>query len=99
MDVDHNGQISYSEWLAASIDSSLYMQRERLWQAFRVFDKDGSGKISPEELKTVLLGQENQINPQVWNQLVGQVDENNDGEIDFTEFCAMMETIQNSSNF
>lgn len=46
----------------------------------------------------MLKGYENTINPSVWNQLVQQVDENNDGEIDFTEFCTMMESMQNAVN-
>lgn len=31
MDVDKNGSISYSEFLASTLDKSLYLQRERLW--------------------------------------------------------------------
>jgi calcium-dependent protein kinase len=54
MDVDGNGSISYSEFLAASLDKNIYLQEERLWNAFKVFDRDGSGKITADELKTLL---------------------------------------------
>ena len=42
------------EFLAATMDKSLFMKSEKLRSAFQLFDKDGNGKISPEELKEVL---------------------------------------------
>lgn len=36
------------------MEKSLYMKEEKLAQAFRMFDVDGNGKISREELKQVL---------------------------------------------
>lgn len=42
------------EFLAASIEKSIYMKEEKLFMAFKMFDIDGSGKISAEELKQIL---------------------------------------------
>ena len=36
------------------MEKHLYMQEEKLHAAFLTFDKDGNGKISPEELKEIL---------------------------------------------
>jgi calcium-dependent protein kinase len=36
------------------MEKSLYMREEKLFQAFKMFDIDGSGKISTDELKNVL---------------------------------------------
>jgi calcium-dependent protein kinase len=33
------------------MEKSLYMREEKLFQAFKMFDIDGSGKISRDELK------------------------------------------------
>lgn len=46
MDTDNSGQINYSEFIAATIEKSLYMKQEKLYQAFKHFDTDNSGKIS-----------------------------------------------------
>jgi len=36
--------------LAATMDKKIYLKEEKLMAAFQLFDKDGNGKISPEEL-------------------------------------------------
>lgn len=42
------------EFIAATIEKKLYMQEEKVVQAFKMFDLDGSGKISRDELQEVL---------------------------------------------
>ena len=58
--------------------------------AFRLFDKDGSGSISQDELKKA-LGIEDQ--DEILSKLLEEIDENNDGEIQFEEFCNMMQRL------
>ena len=36
------------------MEKSLYMKKEKVYQAFKTFDIDGSGKISAQELKNIL---------------------------------------------
>jgi len=56
LDVHHNNKIDYSEFLAATFDQKRFLTRERLWAAFKYFDKDNAGAITKEKLKAVLLG-------------------------------------------
>eukprot|EP00362_Geleiidae_sp_MMETSP1317_P000839 CAMPEP_0201281700 /NCGR_PEP_ID=MMETSP1317-20130820/3815_1 /ASSEMBLY_ACC=CAM_ASM_000770 /TAXON_ID=187299 /ORGANISM="Undescribed Undescribed, Strain Undescribed" /LENGTH=54 /DNA_ID=CAMNT_0047592315 /DNA_START=1146 /DNA_END=1310 /DNA_ORIENTATION=+ len=51
LDTDSSGVVAYTEFIAATMDKRHYQTEEKLWEAFRVFDKDGSGKISADELK------------------------------------------------
>ena len=38
-------------------DHKQYLKKEVLWSAFRVFDKDGDGKITKQELGAILKEQ------------------------------------------
>lgn len=92
IDVDQSGSIDYSEFLAATMDRSVYLQEEKLWAAFSTFDKDGSGKISAEELRAVLgQGEVEEPEPGFWENLVREADKNGDGEIDFSEFIDLVD--------
>jgi Ca2+-binding EF-hand superfamily protein len=63
---------------------------EKLWKAFQVFDTDGSGSISAEELGEVMrsLGQ-NPTNTEL-RDMIKEVDVDLSGTIDFEEFKALM---------
>eukprot|EP00929_Paragymnodinium_shiwhaense_P096298 TRINITY_DN57852_c0_g1_i1.p1 TRINITY_DN57852_c0_g1~~TRINITY_DN57852_c0_g1_i1.p1 ORF type:complete len:955 (+),score=247.66 TRINITY_DN57852_c0_g1_i1:128-2992(+) len=54
LDSNHNGIIEYSEFIAGCIDISCETMKEHLRLAFNIFDLDGSGAISLEELRHVL---------------------------------------------
>ncbi len=54
-----------------------------------MFDKDGSGLVSPSELKEVLGGNVD------FSKLMTQTDINADGEISFEEFVMIMKKIGN----
>lgn len=44
------------EFLSAMIDSKKVLTEDKLEKAFKIFDKDGSGKLSLEEIKEVFGG-------------------------------------------
>ena len=85
LDLDGSGKISYDEFLSAMISSKKVVTEERLEKAFKMFDKDNSGKLSVKEIRNVFGGTEEQ-----WKHVINEVDLNNDGEVDFGEFKIMM---------
>merc|ERR1712032_1656053 len=91
VDSDNSGFIDYSEFVVAAMNESQLTTNEKLQAAFKMFDKDGSGIISPDEIKEVLsFGGTNQLSKTTIDAIIKQVDENGDGEIEFSEFCDMM---------
>ena len=53
-DTDGSGEINYTEFLAATMDANVYLREDYLKTAFRMFDKDNSGKIDNEEVIALL---------------------------------------------
>jgi calcium-dependent protein kinase len=92
VDTDKSGFIDYSEFIAATMNSKKNMSEDKLTAAFKIFDTDGSGTISPEELKAV-LSSSGQITDEMIEEILKQADENNDGEIEFKEFCNLMSQV------
>lgn len=91
VDTDKSGFIDYSEFVVAATNEAQLTTNEKLQAAFKMFDKDGSGIISPDEIKEVLsFGGTNTMSKAQVDSIVKQVDENGDGEISFEEFVEMM---------
>ena len=89
LDVNHNGNIDYTEFIAACMDLNKAASKGCLEAAFKTFDKDGSGTISMNEIKSVLGGAQ-AVGDEAWNEIVRQVDKNGDGIVDLREFMEMM---------
>ena len=51
IDSDGNGEINYSEFLAAALDSKLTLTEEHLWSVFKRFDMDNSGYITEDNMQ------------------------------------------------
>ncbi len=56
IDSDGSGKIDYTEFIAATMETNLHHREDLLWSAFRVFDIDGDGKITLDELARVVKG-------------------------------------------
>ena len=53
-DADGNGEIDYSEFVVATMNEKNLLSNNKLQTAFKMFDKDGGGSISTDEIKQVL---------------------------------------------
>lgn len=63
VDIDGNGAIDYTEFVMATMNEKDLITNDRLRAAFRLFDKDGSGAISPDEIKAALgIGEQDNSN-------------------------------------
>ena len=53
IDLNHDGEINYSEFLAATVDKKKALTLQNLWFAFHHFDVDNSGYITERGLEEV----------------------------------------------
>lgn len=82
-DLDNNGFIEFSEFLAAVCNKRIEMTKLQLKAAFDAIDTDGSGKLSKVEIRQALVGMTSEKSI---SDLVKNMDLNGDGEIDLDEF-------------
>ncbi|KAK6199509.1 calmodulin-like protein 12-like protein [Scheffersomyces amazonensis] len=95
--IDNSGSITFPEFLTMMIRKARDTDSENeLMEAFKVFDKNGDGKISALELKQVLTTIGEQLSDDDINQMITEADTNGDGEIDLQEFIQLLSS--SSSN-
>jgi calcium-dependent protein kinase len=87
-DVDHNGTIDYGEFLAATLNLNKIEREENLYAAFSYLDKDKSGYLTTDELQQAC--NDFHMGDMCVEDLIREVDQDNDGRIDYNEFVTMM---------
>jgi calcium-dependent protein kinase len=73
-DLNGNGSIDYTEWLAATLNKQKLLNDTKLRIAFDYFDKDKSGKIDKFELKSVMGSKRKLVDDSVWDSIIAEVD-------------------------
>lgn len=92
IDLNQNGTIEYSEWIAATVNKKQLLKEENLKEAFKTFDEDKDGYISADELKS-LLGKKRNIDIEVCEAIIDEADEDEDGKLNLDEFTNMMDDL------
>lgn len=90
IDMDGDGSIQYSEFVASLLMTQGKLLEDVLYHAFHIFDVNGDGSISLEELRVMLSG----TGPlaavlpdgKTVDQVLCEVDTSHDGVITFDEF-------------
>jgi calcium-dependent protein kinase len=86
VDLDGTKEIKYTEFLAASIESTGLITEERVAEAFDRLDSDDSGYISFQNLRDI-LGDD--VPKEYINQVIEEVDLQQDHKISYDEFLAI----------
>ncbi|KAI4319556.1 hypothetical protein MLD38_033141 [Melastoma candidum] len=88
-DIDNSGTIDYGEFIAAMLHLNKIEREDHLYAAFSYFDKDGSGYITQDELQHAC--EQFGLEGFRVEDIIQEVDQDNDGRIDYSEFVAMMQ--------
>jgi calcium-dependent protein kinase len=81
--------INYMEFIAATLDRVTLLNEARIEHCFKQFDQDHTGKISIQNFRA-MLGTKMAMDDQQWRDLIRVYDLNGDGEIDYSEFRAIL---------
>merc|ERR1712046_289496 len=91
VDADGNGTIDFPEFCTLmgrkmkDTDSE-----EELKEAFRVFDKDGTGFISAAELRHIMTNLGEKLTDEEVEEMIREADMDGDGQVNYEEFVTMM---------
>ncbi|MBA0580777.1 hypothetical protein Gorai_022981 [Gossypium raimondii] len=88
-DINNSGTIDYEEFVTATLHLNKIEREDNLLAAFSYFDRDSSGYITLDELQKAC--QEFGIQDIHLDEIMREVDQDNDGRIDYNEFVAMMQ--------
>ena len=94
IDFNNDGCINFSEFLTANFKKEKLLSEKALEKAFNLFDIDGNGYITLEELKESMPVE---ITSKLeWRELIEEVDKDGDCQISFEEFKDMMQKLLNN---
>jgi len=86
-DADGSGSIDFAEFVTLMAHNMTDEKSvDDLKKAFQVFDSDGSGNISPDELQRIMINVGEPVSLEDVNKVISEADEDGDGEINFEEF-------------
>ena len=91
VDIDGNGTIDFAEFLTTMTRKrkDSYSEKE-VNEIFRIFDKDGNGFITTEEVRHVLANLGEKLTDKEVEALIKDADVDGNGGIDYNEFVTMM---------
>ena len=88
LDINKNGTIGYTEYLAGAADLCILNDERYIKEAFKFFDKDNKGMLTKDQIRNSLnkgwISEKNLI------ELFNEVDIDKDEKISFEEFRKMM---------
>ncbi|SGZ53178.1 CIC11C00000001666 [Sungouiella intermedia] len=91
VDINSDGLIDFPEFLTMMARKMKDTDSEaEIAEAFKVFDRNGDGKISAAELRHVLTSIGEKLSDADVDQMIREADTNNDGEIDIQEFTQLL---------
>ncbi|XP_008583914.1 PREDICTED: calmodulin-like protein 5 [Galeopterus variegatus] len=92
VDTDHDGAISFQEFLAAITKRTKAWgsSEEALRAAFRVFDLDGDGHITVDELKQAMAEMGEQLQQEELDAMIRGADTDQDGRVNYEEFVRII---------
>ena len=87
VDADGNGEIDFPEFLTMMARKMKDTDsEEEIKEAFKVFDKNGDGKISAAELRHVMTSIGEKLSDQEVDEMIKEADTDGDGEINYTVY-------------
>ncbi|KAK5864420.1 hypothetical protein PBY51_015664 [Eleginops maclovinus] len=91
IDKEGSGTIDFNDFLSMmTVKMNEKDSKEEILKAFRLFDDDGTGKISFKNLKRVAKELGENLTDEELQEMIDEADQDGDGEIDEMDFLKIM---------
>merc|ERR1712226_1151361 len=91
VDADGSGTIDFPEFLSLQARKMKDTDtEEELIEAFKVFDRDGSGFISAADLRHIMTNLGEKLTDEEVDEMIREADIDGDGQINYEEFVKVM---------
>ena len=91
VDTNANGAIDFNEFIAMMVKRGPNTEDD-VAHAFKVFDRDGDGLITAEELRLTMNNLGEPLTAEEVKAMINEADLDGDGKINFSEFKNLMAT-------
>eukprot|EP00930_Biecheleria_cincta_P033592 TRINITY_DN2327_c0_g2_i1.p1 TRINITY_DN2327_c0_g2~~TRINITY_DN2327_c0_g2_i1.p1 ORF type:complete len:944 (-),score=170.29 TRINITY_DN2327_c0_g2_i1:258-2876(-) len=89
LDGSGSQRIGYKEFISALIERRVKFDRQQLFECFKKFDKQGIGRITYQDIQSVMC---NAVTESEWQEIAGfTADAGNMPELSFDEFVTLMD--------
>ncbi len=83
--------VNYTDFIAASLDSKLIFNQQKLWNLFKYFDVRNNDYITVEDLKEVIARGGRKLPLAELQKMISENEKSQKGKINFEDFCLMMD--------
>merc|ERR1712059_175147 len=90
VDTNANGAIDFPEFIDMMVKRGAQCLEDDVAHAFKVFDRDGDGLISEEELRLTMTNLGEPLTEAEVRGMIAEADMDGDGKINFAEFSRLM---------
>lgn len=95
IDINKNGHIMYTEFIAATLETQGKLDEDRIAEAFDRLDADNTGYISKQNMLEFL--DDTDMEMKDVERMIQEADTDNNGEVSFPEFLAMFRSTNQST--
>lgn len=97
VDLNHDGEINYTEFLAVTVDRRETITKANLEFAFHHFDVNNSGVITSDNLEECFRREGKHLSDAEINEMLSQIKTETPGQVTFDEFAAFISEMLNES--
>ena len=86
--------INYTDFIAATLDSKVVLNQQKLWNLFKFFDVHDKDCITSADLKEVMARGGRKFPSDEIQKMISESENQQNGKIYFEDFCKMMDVDQ-----